>query len=427
MPVSDRAILLNEIEEAMKFAVFQTLIEDSEDEDEDEDEGGDVDESDEPMFWRLGKLHCMIGLERYLSPRGKIPKSQDYVYNYFLAQSNTEFRTITRVWKDAFHFIVGLIEEHPVFQNNSRNPQAPVHWQLACALDRLGNDGSGVSVARSKLLWGLGHGTVLLYTKRVVKALNDLRDIYLCWPDALERNRISQRMAQKGFPGCVGFVDGTVFPLHKRPAVDGEVFLDRKKTYSVNAQVVCDDRNIITAFYTGWPGSCADALVYSKMSLCLEAEEAFSEGEFLLADAGYRTTKTVVSQYRSNQRDFPDDPNEIEDITQFGTYLAKSRVVNEHTIGMLKGRFRCLKGMRIDIHKREDMVGLCQVASACAVLHNILVASDPWEEEEMPEGPQIWENAERHNELAAELNEAGNRQRYLVRQTCLDFHRSNPL
>lgn len=44
-------------------------------------------------------------------------------------------------------------------------------WQVACTLDRLDNEGQGISHARSKLIWGIAQGTIHLYTSRVITTL----------------------------------------------------------------------------------------------------------------------------------------------------------------------------------------------------------------------------------------------------------------
>jgi hypothetical protein len=49
------------------------------------------------------------------------------------------------------------------------------------------------------------------------------------WPNADHSEEISRMIAIEGFPGCVGFIDGTTLPLAQKPALDGEVYFDRKK------------------------------------------------------------------------------------------------------------------------------------------------------------------------------------------------------
>jgi hypothetical protein len=102
--------------------------------------------------------------------------------------------------------------------------------------------------------------------------------MFLKWPDSLRRAKILAVMKNKGFKGCVGFVDGTTFPIFQRPGKDGEVFFNRKKRYLLNAQVICDCNKYITAFITGWPGSCADSFVFKKMRLHNQPADFFDQG-----------------------------------------------------------------------------------------------------------------------------------------------------
>ncbi|KAE9166927.1 hypothetical protein PF004_g28996, partial [Phytophthora fragariae] len=62
--------------------------------------------------------------------------------------------------KSSFERVVNKIKDNPVFYNDLPCPQAPVWLQLAVALDRFGNYGSGASLSRSQELWGIGKGTV---------------------------------------------------------------------------------------------------------------------------------------------------------------------------------------------------------------------------------------------------------------------------
>eukprot|EP00644_Phytophthora_capsici_P019346 jgi/Phyca11/132116/e_gw1.136.16.1 len=191
---------------------------------------------------------------RYLAPRDYFPLGRYFAENYFNTLSDDDFRQLTRTSRDGFRGILTRIEGHRIFTNSSNYEQAPVWLQLAVALDRLGTNGNGSSLGRTRLLWGIGKGTAHLYTARVLSAVNAVADEFVAWPDYQERRRISRRMALQGFPGCVGFIDGTTIPLSQKPAVDGQCYFNRKHRYSVNAQVVCDDHRKIIAIYCGWPG-----------------------------------------------------------------------------------------------------------------------------------------------------------------------------
>ncbi|KAE9285125.1 hypothetical protein PR003_g26675, partial [Phytophthora rubi] len=226
------------------------------------DEDGDL-WMDTPMD-DLAEVLMLVEANRYLTPRQLYDKSRDFVLNYFFNLPDDSFRQLTRMSKASFQFVLSEIEGHPVFQNDSLHPQADVALQLAVALDRLGNYGNGVSLGRTLKLWGIGKGTCVLYTTRVFEALNDLASKFIVWPNKRKRKPMSRRMTAKGFKGCVGFIDGTTFPLSQKPAVDGECYFDRKSRYSINGQIVCDDNRRIIAFYAGWPGSCCDSTVYKK-------------------------------------------------------------------------------------------------------------------------------------------------------------------
>ena len=89
-------------------------------------------------------------------------------------------------------------------------------------------------------------------------------------------------MRKEGFPGCVGFVDGTTIPMFQRLGFDGEVFFDRKKRYSLNAQIVCNCDKYITTFSTGWPGSTGDSKAYKRMQLHLDPTQFFEKGKLFI-------------------------------------------------------------------------------------------------------------------------------------------------
>ncbi|KAF5195667.1 hypothetical protein FRX31_014745 [Thalictrum thalictroides] len=273
---------------------------------------------------------------RYIVGRTKIQRSQDFVNNYFMDQPDHEFR---------------------MSQNSL--------LQLAVALERFGSYGNGASLGRIARTYGIGEGTVHTYTKRVITAVRALRGKYIAWPDADRRRQTSAVMSREGFNGCVGFVDGTTIPLFQRPGIDGEVYWDRKSRYSLNTQVVCDcDKKIIFA-YTGCPGSMADASVFRRMDISKEPANFFSNGEYLIGDSAYGLSNHMITPFKSPATNLPE--NQV-----FNKFLAKSRVRNEHTIGILKGRWASLNELRIAINKREDAEHAVGWIMTCCLLHNML-------------------------------------------------------
>ncbi|OWZ21276.1 hypothetical protein PHMEG_0004186 [Phytophthora megakarya] len=110
-------------------------------------------------------------------------------------------------------------------------------------------------------------------------------------------------MEREGFPGCVGFIDWTTIPLAQKPAVDGECYFDRKHRYSVNAQVVCDDRRRIISFYSGLPGSCSDSAVYHEMRLAADTDKRlfFYHNPYLVADFAWLSLHELRVRIRKRE------------------------------------------------------------------------------------------------------------------------------
>jgi hypothetical protein len=131
-----------------------------------------------------------------------------------------------RTTPEGFIALRDLIQDHPSFLSNSNNPQPSVEHQLAITLERLGSNGNGASVGRFSQNYKVSRGQVVKCTRQVIDAILEQGDCYLGWPPADRRKAILSVWQQDGFPGCVGFVDGTTIPLYQRPGLDGEVFFD---------------------------------------------------------------------------------------------------------------------------------------------------------------------------------------------------------
>ena len=72
----------------------------------------------------------------------------------------------------------------------------------------------------------------------------------------MERREISYRFnINHGLKGAVAIVDGTQIILSQRPHIDGETYWTRKGRYSINLQIICDDKKMIRSYVVGWPGS----------------------------------------------------------------------------------------------------------------------------------------------------------------------------
>jgi DDE superfamily endonuclease len=98
-----------------------------------------------------------------------------------------------------------------------------------------------------------------------MKAIRSPGDSAIKWPDEEERQEISKRIQQDSFfPNCVGFIDGTLFPLAFCPSSkDTPDYSGRKHAYSLSVMIVNDDQRMIRYYLSGWPGSFHDNRVWS--------------------------------------------------------------------------------------------------------------------------------------------------------------------
>ncbi|MBW0489045.1 hypothetical protein O181_028760 [Austropuccinia psidii MF-1] len=131
----------------------------------------------------------------------------------FFSMIDTDFNQVVRMTKTGFVHIYNLIKDSKIFQNNSKHCQLDICFQLAMTLERLGSNGNGSSVGRLARTYQMSRGSVVEALRRVIGAIIALGPTNLCWPNADRRQEISMQLAGEGFPGCVGFLDGTCIPL----------------------------------------------------------------------------------------------------------------------------------------------------------------------------------------------------------------------
>ena len=314
-------------------------------------------------------LLLLVSSQRYLSPRNSVPKSKEFLQVVLPVLDESRWRQEIRMSKEAFKTLAQHLSQHKVFFNKAFLSQRPVELQLMVALYRLGGDGGSSSVGKISRRFGVSEGAVELYTRRSLAAILSLEQQLVKWPSEQEKMKTKKRIFDKsGFPNCVGFVDGTLIVLDKRPTLGGSDYYSHKSRYGLAAQVVCDDQRKILNIFAGFCGSAHDNRVFRNSRLGISPKEFFKNGEFILADSGYCSTMNVVSSYKKR----PLAPLEREKEI-FNKILASTRVVNEHCIGMLKGRFQCLRGLRVVIRNKRHHKKAVYYIRACAVLHNFLL------------------------------------------------------
>ncbi|QRV93585.1 DDE superfamily endonuclease [Ceratobasidium sp. AG-Ba] len=283
--------------------------------------------------------------------------------NFFelsLEWEDEHFRTLYRMSKATFWGVVDRIKYSREFKSKGSKSQRPVFYQLGVFLIRYGISGS--HFRHPKLLTSIGEGTVVLYCRRVIRAVREYGLECVVWPTAGEKEQIKKQFKQLcGLDGIIGSLDGTHCGLETRPRVAGSAYISRKKTLSVNVQAIVKPNGQFIAFQSGWAGSRPDISAWPDMHVYLERERLFAPGEFLLADGGYPPSPWVLIPYARNELGADDRRR------RFNNQISKARVVVEWAFGRLKARFPALRRLGAV----RNMKDIYRAIEATMVLHNM--------------------------------------------------------
>jgi hypothetical protein len=293
--------------------------------------------------------------------------------------NDEEFLYCFRLSRESFFLLLEEMKTRLAFRDCIKyKKQRPVEYQLLVFLYRVGKEGtSGGSIAVGSF-FGIGKGSVNNYVRRCVRALHEIKDEVIYWPDQDEKDDMKSRVCSYGFRHCVGIIDGTLVVLDFKPEKYHECYYSRKSCYAINVMVVCDDRKRITYYNAGWPGSTHDNRVWRNSRLFQKREEYFSYLEYILGDSAYSSSSVMVQAFKKHAATvfLPEDQE------KFNTLLAQVRIASEHCIGILKGRFQCLKRINIKLKNgRKEVKEVVDIVGACMVIHNLLIN---YEDDEIP-------------------------------------------
>jgi DDE superfamily endonuclease len=376
----------------------------------------------EELIYRCRKAKIAISNRRYLLQRGSYRKRTSKFQLYLDADhvdglNDREFLFHFRMSRECFWELVSLLKNHPNFNRVDGDSRGscprPAEQQLLVLLKYFGSDGNSASSFNIGAFFGISYGNVKSCRLSALQALLTLEDRTYFWPDSEERKQIANRIREAYlFPNCVGLIDGTLLPLATRPLLHGENYLSRKRFYAIVMLVVCDDQSRILYYHVGWPGSVHDNRVWRTCKLFKNCAVMFSPREYLLGDSAFTASDILIPPFKSAAG------SELSaNYTAFNTLLAKPRVKSEHCIGLLKGRFPFLRGIRMLIGNKLHMSRIIDHVRAAVVLHNFMI-SQPYEDDWIdsdegvddlePEGTLLMSNdpdSRRRSELMFYLSE----------------------
>ncbi|KAG2343428.1 hypothetical protein BDR05DRAFT_884380 [Suillus weaverae] len=164
---------------------------------------------------------------------------QIQLLNHFAIHCPELFQMKLYVNPDIFNDILDQISDHPVFHNQSNNPQLPVAVQLTIFLDCTGHYGNAASNQDVCQWAGISIGSVMNCTNHVMTALLEQHDAFLPInsDDATHAHHYVQSKSCPEWQNGILAVDGSFFNLHQKPGHYRESFYSRKSQYSLNCQI----------------------------------------------------------------------------------------------------------------------------------------------------------------------------------------------
>ncbi|XP_071054143.1 putative nuclease HARBI1 [Onthophagus taurus] len=198
--------------------------------------------------------------------------------------------------------------------------------------------------------------------EKVVYFLSYKSPSVIKWPNETEKRENEKLFKENGFFGAIGCIDGTHIKIDKQ-SDDPDSYLNRKKYYSIQAQVVCDSTKRIIDVFIGYPGSVHDSRVFTTSPLYNNLAEKCGD-YYILGDSAYPCLKSIMTPYRDNGHLNPTEKN-------YNYKFSQSRIRIEHVFGIVKQKFRQLYHLKL-----QNINTICHFIRACFVLYNLSLDDD---------------------------------------------------
>ncbi len=288
--------------------------------------------------------------------------------NPLVEYSEKEFRRNFRLSKRGILRLVDLVEEDLSRQNNRGSPLTPLQQVCLCMTFL----SSGTFQRTAGVIAGASVSCANTTINRVIIAIcRQAPDVIKMPTREQMRTTANFFMAKYGLPNFAYGVDGTFVRLGHRPSVQElpngvhpQDYWSRKQYYSINVQVIGNEKKMIYNLVSRWAGSTNDARVWANSNAKTWTE---AQGDFLIAgDSAYPISRTLMKPYHQ-----PQEQNK----KFFNKKLSGIRTeCTENLIGLWKRRFPALK-----MGFRTKLMTSCNAAVASGVVHNLTIS---WDEPE---------------------------------------------
>ena len=171
-----------------------------------------------------------------------------------------------RMSQETFLFICNELRSLEKHDTDMRKA-IPLQQRIAIALWFLSTNSDYRTIGH---LFGVSKATVCIVTKEVCSLIVDtLLPKYIRIPNG---DSLKQVVEDKGFPQCVGAVDGSHIPIVSPHDCLADYF-NRKGFHSIILQGVVNHIGLFIDIYVGWPGRVHDARVFANSTLFKNGQE----------------------------------------------------------------------------------------------------------------------------------------------------------
>ncbi|KAG5649380.1 hypothetical protein H0H81_004194 [Sphagnurus paluster] len=150
--------------------------------------------------------------------------------------------------------------------------------------------------------------------------------------------------------------------------MNGDTYFTRKGNYGFNLQLVGNvPSNLWIADYClGMTGATHDAEAFKHTAAGKFPDWFFKGDEFAWVDSAYPCTKHTIPVHK-------EPPSHVHENAIFDKYVSRIWVCSEHMMGALKGRFQCLRGLRVDINSKNSHAHACRWIKCAIILHSLVI------------------------------------------------------
>jgi hypothetical protein len=210
-----------------------------------------------------------------------------------------------------------------------------------------------------------------------------MRSDYYTWPDAPERRGLADKFQKRyKIPNAIMIVDGTTFRLASKPDRDDAAdYTSRRKEdgYTIKNLFFCDIHGKIRYYISGWAGCAHDNRIWTNSKVYKNPTDYFSPNEYVIGDsAAFANGPNMVTTYMT-----PTGGTLQGSKLRFNTLISSPRVISEHVIGCMKGRWNWLNSIpNVLDGNPESMKKIIKIVDVIVILHNFLIDHNLTEEED---------------------------------------------